>query len=115
MNPPREVILGIGGYLGHDANAALVIDGRLVAASQEERFTRRKHDGSFPSNAIGDCLALGGVSPADVTACVFAEKSFQTTFFNRSGESGNAFTRWLGRRALESVAGLPQTAILSKA
>ena len=106
MNAPREITLGIGGYLGHDANAALVIDGRLVAASQEERFTRRKHDGVFPSQAIADCLALGGVSPAEVTACIFAEKPFQTTFFDRSGESGNALTRWLGRLVPENVPGL---------
>ncbi len=106
MNAPREIILGIGGYLGHDANAALVIDGRLIAASQEERFTRRKHDGIFPARAIADCLALGGVSPAEVTACVFGEKPFQTTFFDLGGALGNALTRWLGRRAPESVAGL---------
>ena len=106
MNAPREITLGIGGYLGHDDNAALVIDGRLVAASQEERFTRRKHDGVFPSQAIADCLALGGVSPAEVTACIFAEKPFQTTFFDRSGESGNALTRWLGRLVPENVPGL---------
>ena len=106
MNARREIVLGIGGYLGHDANAALMIDGRLIAASQEERFTRCKHDGGFPRNAINDCLALGGVSPAEVTACVFAEKPFQTTFFDRSGETGNAFTRWLGRMAPEGTAGL---------
>jgi carbamoyltransferase len=111
----KSIILGIGGYLGHDANAALVIDGGLIAASQEERFTRRKHDGVFPAQAIDDCFALGGVSPAEVTACVFAEKPFQTTFFDRSGGSGNAFTRWLGRMAPEGVAGLyTQPAIPSK-
>lgn len=58
-----------------------MLDGRLDAASQEERFTRPKHDGGFPANAIDDGLARGGVSLAEVTACVFAEKPFQTTFF----------------------------------
>jgi len=106
MNPLREVILGIGGYLGHDANAALIIDRQLIAASQEERFTRRKHDGGFPINAINDCLALGGVAPAEVTDCVFAEKPFQAALFDQSEESGNAFTRWLGRILPERVAGL---------
>jgi len=102
----REIVLGIGGYLGHDGNAALLVDGRLIASSQEERFTRRKHDGCFPENAVRDCLAIGGVAPADVNACVFAEKPFQATYFDRSGETGNRFTRWLGRVLPEGVAGL---------
>jgi carbamoyltransferase len=51
----RDIVLGVGGYLGHDANAALLIDGELVAASQEERFSRRKHDGDFSIRAIRDC------------------------------------------------------------
>ncbi len=57
----REVTLGIGGFLGHDANAALVVDDEIVAAAQEERYTRRKHDGSFPHRAIADCLTIGGL------------------------------------------------------
>jgi carbamoyltransferase len=60
-SPRGSAILGIGGVLGHDANAALLIDGRLVSASQEERFTRAKHDGSFPRMAIADCLSAGGI------------------------------------------------------
>ena len=102
MNAPPaskapRVTLGIGGLLGHDANAALLVDGRLVAASQEERHTRRKHDSSFPRLAIADCLAIGGLANADVTDVVFAEKPLQTHLFNHSGRAGNAFTRALGR------------------
>ena len=48
-------ILGISAFY-HDSAAALVEDGRIVAAAQEERFTRKKHDPSFPSNAIPYCL-----------------------------------------------------------
>ncbi|MEZ4391503.1 MAG: carbamoyltransferase N-terminal domain-containing protein [Polyangiales bacterium] len=49
-------ILGISAYY-HDSAAALVVDGELVAAAQEERFTRKKHDESFPSGAIDYCLS----------------------------------------------------------
>ena len=48
-------ILGISAFY-HDSAAALVEDGRIVAAAQEERFTRKKHDASFPRHAIGYCL-----------------------------------------------------------
>ncbi len=48
-------ILGISAYY-HDSAAALVVDGEIVAAAQEERFTRIKHDHAFPSNAIAYCL-----------------------------------------------------------
>lgn len=68
-------ILGISAYY-HDAAAALVIDGRIVAAAQEERFTRRKHDAAFPLNAIHACLSLGHVEPADIDHVVFYDKPF---------------------------------------
>jgi carbamoyltransferase len=93
----KNVILGIGGLLGHDANAALLVDGRLIAASQEERHTRLKHDGTFPRHAIAECLALAGLGPRDVTDVVFAEKALQSHLFDLTGRSGNAFTRTLGR------------------
>ena len=51
-------ILGISAFY-HDSAAALVEDGRIVAAAQEERFTRKKHDPSFPVNAISNCLDEG--------------------------------------------------------
>ena len=68
---PSSVILGIGGLLGHDANAALIVDGLLAASSQEERFTRVKHDGAFPRLAIADCLAIAELPPDAVTDVVF--------------------------------------------
>lgn len=92
-----SVVLGIGGLLGHDANAALVVDGRLISASQEERHTRRKHDGAFPHRAIADCLQLAGLPPSAVTDVVFAEKGLQSHLFDLTARSGNAFTRALGR------------------
>ena len=68
-------ILGISAYY-HDSAAALVVDGRIVAAAQEERFTRRKHDARFPSNAVRFCLAHAGGAPDDIDAVVFYEKPF---------------------------------------
>lgn len=106
MTSSRSVTLGIGGLLGHDANAALIVDGALIASSQEERFTRRKHDGSFPRLAIADCLAIAGLSATDVTTVVFAEKPLQSHLFELTGRPGNAFTRALGRVLPESWGGL---------
>ena len=54
-------ILGISAFY-HDSAAALVIDGRIVAAAQEERFTRKKHDSSFPEHAVAYCLREGRIS-----------------------------------------------------
>lgn len=118
MTSPASVTLGIGGLLGHDANAALFVDGRLVAASQEERFTRQKHVGAFPRRAIDDCLAIAGLTPRDVTDIVFAEKPLQSHLFNLSGRPGNAFTRALGRLIPQRWPGLytqPARALLPNA
>jgi carbamoyltransferase len=60
-------ILGISCWY-HDAAAALVVDGEIVAAAQEERFTRRKHDAEFPENAVRYCLAEGGADSVDAVA-----------------------------------------------
>jgi carbamoyltransferase len=68
-------ILGISCFY-HDAAAALVRDGELVAAAEEERFSRIKHDFAFPSRAIAFCLAQGGISPRDLDYVVFYEKPF---------------------------------------
>ncbi len=68
-------ILGVSAYY-HDAAACLVVDGRIVAAAQEERFTRRKHDESFPREAIAYCLAEGGLEPAELDHVVFYDKPF---------------------------------------
>jgi carbamoyltransferase len=66
-------ILGISCYF-HDAAAALLRDGRLVAAAEEERFTRKKHDYDFPLNAIGFCLRQGGLTADELDYVVFFEK-----------------------------------------
>ena len=66
-------ILGISAYY-HDAAAALVSEGRLIAAAQEERFTRKKHDPSFPRHAIRYCLREGGVPLSRLDYVVFYEK-----------------------------------------
>ncbi len=66
-------ILGLSGYY-HDSAAALLCDGQVVAAAQEERFTRRKHDASFPEQAIRYCLYEAGIELADVEHVVFYDK-----------------------------------------
>jgi len=68
-------ILGISAFY-HDSAAALVRDGEIIAAAQEERFTRKKHDPGLPTNAIAYCLAQEGVSLADVDYVVFYDKPF---------------------------------------
>lgn len=67
-------ILGISAHY-HDAAAALVVDGLPVAAVQEERLSRRKHDAGFPLGAIEWCLERGGIEPEDLDAVVFYERS----------------------------------------
>jgi carbamoyltransferase len=94
--------------LGHDANAALIVDGFLVGAAQEERFTRIKHDGSFPHRAVAECLTLGGIAVSEVTDVVFAEKPLQSRLFDLTGRPGSPFSRALGRILPESWAGLYQ-------
>ena len=59
------IILGINAYHG-DASAAIVVDGRLVAAVEEERFNRIKHVAGFPSNAIRYCLEAAGIKPQEI-------------------------------------------------
>ncbi len=66
-------ILGISAYY-HDSAAALVRDGAIVAAAQEERFSRRKHDARFPEHAVRYCLGEGGATLRDVTHVVFYDK-----------------------------------------
>ena len=68
-------ILGISAYY-HDSAAALVEDGRIVAAAQEERFTRKKHDASFPRHALDYCLEEAGVSLGEVDFVAFYDKPF---------------------------------------
>jgi len=67
--------LGISAYY-HDSAAALLRDGVIVAAAQEERFTRRKHDAAFPSGAVKFCLERAGITLADVESVAFYDKPF---------------------------------------
>lgn len=92
-----SVILGIGGAFGHDTNAALLVDGRLVAASQEERFSGLKHESRFPHAAILDCLASAGLTPDRVDLCAFAEKPVQSLIFDQLGRPTNPVTWLLAR------------------
>ena len=66
-------ILGISAWY-HDSAAALVVDGDIVAAAQEERFTRKKHDDRYPEHAIAYCLREAGITPADLDYVGFYEK-----------------------------------------
>ena len=58
-------ILGLSAYY-HDSAAALIQDGKIVAAAQEERFSRKKHDARFPEGAISSCLEQGGITLGEV-------------------------------------------------
>ena len=66
-------ILGISAFY-HDSAAALVRDGEIVAAAQEERFSRKKHDAGFPFQAVRYCLAEGGLEKSGVDAVAFYDK-----------------------------------------
>lgn len=66
-------ILGVSAYY-HDSAAALLRDGEIVAAAQEERFTRKKHDASFPAQAVNYCLAEAGIDAAQLDTVVFYER-----------------------------------------
>jgi carbamoyltransferase len=81
-------ILGISAYY-HDSAAAIVIDGKIIAAAQEERFTRLKHDASFPKNAIEYCLNQANIKCTSLDAVVFYEKPFVK--FERILESSLAY------------------------
>src|SRR5450830_1495645 len=82
-------ILGISAFY-HDAAACLVIDGKIVAAAQEERFTRKKHDQDFPVQAIAYCLQEAGCLPAEIDQVVFYDKPFLK--FERLLETYLSFT-----------------------
>ena len=84
----RNVILGISAFY-HDSAAAILVDGEIVAAAQEERFTRKKHDSSFPSNACRYVMQEAGVNYKDLTAIAFYDKPFLK--FERLLETYHAF------------------------
>lgn len=68
-------ILGISAFY-HDSAAALLIDGEIIAAAQEERFTRKKHDPRFPKNAVEYCLKEGNIKVSDIDCIAFYDKPF---------------------------------------
>jgi carbamoyltransferase len=68
-------VLGISAYY-HDSAAALLRDGHVLAAAQEERFTRKKHDSEFPHHAIGSCLESSGTRPSEIDVVAFYDKPF---------------------------------------
>jgi carbamoyltransferase len=95
-------ILGLSAFY-HDSAAALIVDGRIVAAAQEERFSRRKHDDAFPARAAAWCLADAGLTPNELDAVVFYEKPLAK--FDRLLETYLAFAP----RGLRSfLAAMPQ-------
>lgn len=95
-------ILGISAFF-HDSAAALLSDGQPVAAAQEERFTRIKHDAAFPHHAIAFCLRQAGITPADLAAVAFYEKPLLK--FHRLMETYAAFAP-LGNRSFRKA--MPQ-------
>jgi carbamoyltransferase len=100
-------ILGISAYY-HDSAAALVVDGRIVAAAQEERFTRKKGDAAYPQHAVRYCLGEAGLDVAELDQVVFYEKplvKFERLLENYAtfapkgfGSFRSAVTRWSGVR-----------------
>ena len=93
-------ILGISCYY-HDSGAALVRDGQLIAAAEEERFTRKKHDHGFPARAIGYCLQEAGVTIGDIDHIAFYEKPLVK--FNRILETILAYWPWTYRPWLTAL------------
>ena len=100
-------VLGISAYY-HDSAACLLRDGRIVAAAQEERFTRHKHDAGFPAHAAAACLRAGGIAANDLDCVAFYDKPFVK--FDRILETHLAYAprglpaflraipQWIGRK-----------------
>ncbi len=84
----KKAILGISAYY-HDSAAALCVDGEIVAAAQEERFTRKKHDAGFPANAVRFVLEQGGIAPDKIDLIAFYDKPLLK--FERLLETYHAF------------------------
>ncbi|CAM2056592.1 carbamoyltransferase [Desulfovibrionales bacterium] len=83
-----EAILGLSAFY-HDSAAALLVDGKIVAAAHEERFTRKKHDASFPTHAAAFVMDVAGLIPSDLTAVAFYDKPYLK--FERLLETYDAF------------------------
>jgi carbamoyltransferase len=100
-------ILGLSAYF-HDSAACLVVDGDIVAAAQEERFTRKKHDPAFPSRAAAYCLSERGLRAAELDAVAFYEKPWLkfarlgATYLTHAPRGASSFLRsmplWLGKK-----------------
>ena len=120
------LVLGVSCYF-HDAAAALLRDGQLVAAAEEERFSRKKHDYDFPEKAIEFCLNQAGIQAADLDYLVFFEKPFlkferllltsMQTFPRSLKVFREAMLTWLGdkiwiRHLIQTRLGLPSEKIL---
>src|SRR5689334_5205178 len=101
-------ILGISAYY-HDSAACLVEDGRIVAAAQEERFTRKKHDDAFPINAIRYCLNWDSAGLRTVDAVAFYDKPIDkfvrilTTHFSIAPQGWRTFLRAMPQWALKKL------------
>jgi carbamoyltransferase len=119
-------ILGLSFYY-HDSSAALVQDGKLVAAAEEERFSRRKHDSGFPELAIDFVLKMGGITIHDVDYVVFYEKPFvkfermllsaMSTFPRSAGVFKESMQRWISdklwiKSMMARELGLPSSKLL---
>ena len=65
-----KVILGISAFF-HDSSACLIVEGKIIAAALEERFTRKKHDSSFPTKAITYCLKQGNMKSIEIDEVIF--------------------------------------------
>jgi carbamoyltransferase len=119
-------ILGLSAF-GGEAAAALIVDGDVVAAAQEERFSRAPHDNSFPRRSIRYCLRQGGLTAADLDYVVFYEKPLRRFervlasqlrgFPTSVGTFGRAMFTWLGDRLwlknkIASEVGVPHEQVL---
>jgi len=90
-------ILGLSAYY-HDSAACLVVDGEIVAAAQEERFTRKKHDARFPTSAVAYCLDAGGIRPEQLDYVGFYDKpllKFERLLENYIGVAPRGLRSWL--------------------
>ena len=104
-------ILGFTDWIGsHDTAAAIVRDGELVAAAEEERFSRRKHDGAIPVRAIEFCLRQAGLRMADVDLVVFPGRPFRT-----GRDSEMADVSWEFLRGLRRAGAIRRRAYVHKA
>jgi carbamoyltransferase len=119
-------ILGISCYF-HDASAAIIRDGQLIAAAEEERFSRKKHDYEFPASAIDFCLKTAGIAAGDLDHVVFFEKPFvkferlllasMQSFPASHRVFREAMVTWLGdklwvRHLIQKRLGIPASKIL---